>query len=445
MSGQRLVALLIVCVGAASAFSRTAQAAELRADLSALGQVREDYPSGQVSSPNDIYGDLGVSGLHHGTSLDTYFRLEHDFGTNQGPTEFYSGAMRVPGAIPGVDFTLGRQVLSEAPGTMFLADAGKVRIDPGWPLAFTVFGGQPRYFEPTYGPERLSQDEQVFGGSVRTTHLKNGFLSLGYLQQDRDQGIPGQRVLRQLINATGSRSFNTLPGLPNAYGSVVMDAKRQNVDQATAGFDTFFSQPRVSLNFESSYYKPQDNGKQIVTDPVRREDPIFQLFSVSQMLQFRGGLRYTLTRTVSAFGDYSYQRYEQLAGNFVNGHVGSTGLLWLPGGDGLEVVRLEYYVVDSGGGNVNGGKLYYENRVYDRIRFRSKVDVSYYEKATNQKDTAVNTFLGLGYLLRPGLFGELNFEANRNQFFNEDFRFGFLITYSFRSGRPSTDQYGGTT
>ena len=445
MSGQRLVALVIACVGATSALCPAVEAAEVQADISALGQVREDYPSGKTSSPNDIYGDLGVSGLHHGTSLDTYFRLEHDFGSGQGPTEFYSGTMRVPGAIPGVDFTLGRQILSEAPGSIFLADAGKVRIDPGWPVAFTLFGGQPRYFEPTYSTERLSQDEQVFGGSVRTTHLKDGSLSLGYLQQDRDQGEPGHRVLRQLINATGSRSLSGLPGLPNVYGSVVMDAKRQNLDQATAGFDAFLSQPRLSFNFESSYYKPQDNGKQLITDPVRREDPIFQLFSVSQMLQFRSGLRYALSRTVSAFGDYSYQRYEQLAGDFVNGHIGSTGLLWLPGGDGLEAVRLEYYVIDSGGGNVNGGRLYYENRVYDRIRFRTKIDVGYYEKASNQKDTAVSTLLGLGYLLRRDLFGELNFEANRNQHFNEDFRFGFLITYNFRSRQQAADPPGGTS
>jgi hypothetical protein len=33
-------------------------------------------------------------------------------------------------------------------------------------------------------------------------------------------------------------------------------------------------------------------------------------------------------------------------------------------------------------------------------------------------------------MLLPGLVAEVNFEANRNQLFPEDFRFGFFISYS---------------
>jgi hypothetical protein len=443
VSRKRSITFLTLWLCAAARLCSRAAAVELHEDLSILGQVRQDDQSRQTQSPMDLYGDLGVAGLHHGTSLDTYFRLEHDFGTGQGPTEFYDGAIRVPGAIPGVDVTLGRQFLNEGPGGVFIADAGKIRIDPGGPVAFTVFGGQPRYFEPTFSSESLSQDEQIFGGSIRTTHLKNGYLSLGYFQQDRDQPVPNQpdqRVLRQLVSAAGSQAFPTLPGLPSFYGSAALDAKRQNIDQATAGFDGFLAQPRLSFNFESTYYKPQDQGERLQADINRREDPIFELFSLSQMLQFRGGLHYMLSRTLSAFGDYSYQRYEQLDNSFINGHLGNVGVLWLPGGDGLEVVRLEYYVIDGGSGNVNGGRFYYESRVYDRILFRTKADVAYYEKATNERDTAVTSLLGLGYAFTRDLIAELDFEANHNKRFNEDFRFGFAITYKLRqrTGSPES-------
>jgi hypothetical protein len=440
VSRKRSITFLTLWLCAVALLCSRAQSVELQGDLSVLGQVRQDDQSRHTESPMDLYGNLGLAGLHHGTSLDTYFRLEHNFGTGQGPTEFYNGSIRVPGAIPGVDVTLGRQFLNEGAGGVFVADAGKIRIDPGGPLAFTVFGGQPRYFEPTFSSEQLSQDEQIFGGSVRTTHLKNAYLSLGYFQHDRDQPVPNrpdQRVLRQLVSAAGSQAFPTLPGLPHLYGSAALDAKRQNLDQATVGFDLFASHPRLLFNFESTYYKPQDQGERLQTDINRREDPIFELFSLSQMLQFRGGLRYMLSRTFSAFGDYSYQRYEQLDHNFINGHVGSTGVLWLPGGDGLEVVRLEYYLIDGASGNVNGGKFYYESRAYDRILFRTKVDVAYYEKSSNERDTAVTSLLGLGYAFTRDLVAELDFEANSNKRFNEDFRFGFLITYKVRQ---RTDQ-----
>ena len=427
MLGEHRIAWLALGLSALWITCAPAAAIELTGDLSTLGQVREGDQSNHVESPVDIYGDLAVNGLRHGTTLDTFFRLEHDFGSGQGPTEFYTGSMHVPGAIPGVDFTLGRQFLDEVPGGVFTADAGKIRIDPGGPVAFTVFGGQPRYFEPTYSSPLQSQDEQVFGGSVRTTHLKNASLSLGFLQQDRN----GHEV-RQLISGTGTQSFTTLPGLPNVYGTFAYDADRQNIDLATAGGSVFLSQPRLLGNFETSYYKPQDNGKELITPLDRREDAVFQTFSLSDLLQFRGGLRYFLTRSISAYSNCSYQRYQQLSGIFSNGYLSNVGFLWLPGGDGLEVVQTEFYVLDSSGSHVNGGKVYYENRVYDRILFRSKLDIAAYQKDSNISDTAVNGLLGVGYVLLPGLVGELDLEGNRNDRFNDDFRFGFFITYNFQ-------------
>jgi hypothetical protein len=154
------------------------------------------------------------------------------------------------------------------------------------------------------------------------------------------------------------------------------------------------------------------------------------LVSFSELLQFRGGLRYAATPTISTFVDLSYQRYQQLADSYVNGYVYTAGALFLPGGDGLEMVRAEYYGIDSGGGSVNGGRVYYENRVYEDILFRAKCDVAYYDKATNQSGVAIGSLVGVGYMIVPGLVAEVNFAANRNQLFPEDYRFGFFFTYA---------------
>ncbi len=431
-----LLAMLGACV--ACLMGAPATAADINGNFSLLGQVRQGDQSRETESPTDLYGNL--TGTDHGATVETYFRLERDFSLGQTATDFYAGSAHIS-AADGVDITLGRQFINPGPGGVFVADAGKVRFDPKeQPLGFTIFGGQPRYFEPTFSSENLSQDEQIFGGDVHTTQLKNGRFSLGYFEQHRDE-----RVLRQLVTATGSHAFSQLPGLPNFYGAFALDAKRQNIDVGTGGFDVFLAQPRLLFNFESSYYKPQDQGEHVVADINRREDPIFELFSISQMLQFRGGLRYILCRTLSAFGDYSYQRYEEQEQHMVNGHIGSTGLLWLPDGDGLEVIRIEYYVFDSSGGNVNGGKIYYENRVYDRVLFHTKIDVGSYTKQTNEHDTAVTGMLGVGYEVAPGFMWELDFEGNRNKRFDDDFRFGFLITYQFdyRTKKPKVVRHEG--
>jgi len=300
-----------------------------------------------------------------------------------------------------------------------------VRVGLGGPFSATVFGGQPRYWEPTYGSPSLSQNEQIFGGSVRMARFDSGALALGFLQQNR-QG----REIKQLVTGSGTRAFPKLPGMPNLYSNFAYDADHQNIDLARVGVQNYVWLPRLLMNFESGYYKPQDNGKTLITNINRREDPIFQLFSLTQQLQFRGGLRYGFTPTLSGYGDLSYQRYEQLAGSFINGYVWSGGLLYLPGGDGLESLRTEYYGIDSGGGTVNGVRAYYENRVYERILFHAKCDIAYYEKVTNQQDTVLATLIGIGYVLLPGLTAEVNFEGIRNQLFPEDFRFGFFITYN---------------
>jgi hypothetical protein len=94
------------------------------------------------------------------------------------------------------------------------------------------------------------------------------------------------------------------------------------------------------------------------------------------------------------------------------------------------MVRVEYYGIDSGGGSVNGGRLYYENRVYEDILFRAKCDIAHYDKAANQDGVAIGSLVGVGYMLMPGLVAEVNFEANRNQLYPEDYRFGFFFTYA---------------
>jgi hypothetical protein len=271
----------------------------------------------------------------------------------------------------------------------------------------------------------VSQDEQIFGGSVRVAQYRGGAMALGYLQQNRQ----GDELMQQLT-LSGTRAFAALPGLPNVYGNFAFDADHANIDQGRIGVQSFVWQPQLLFNLEGGYYKPQDNGGRVIEDTDRREDPIFQLFSVGEALQFRGGARYNLARTVSTFADLSYQRYESLDGAHVNGYVWSAGVLYLPGGDGLEAVRLEYYGTDSDGGSINGAKLGYENRVYENVLFRANCNVGYYDKSTNQSGTAVGSLIGIGYMFLPGLVGEVAFEANRNQFFPEDFRFGFFITYS---------------
>lgn len=427
MSARRGIATLSWVLAALVLLIQSAHGVELRVDPTILGQVRDGDGTlpGDTEAPIELYGDFGLSDLPHGTTFDTYFRLEQDLlNEHNGQTDFYSGVLRIPAAPPGLDVQLGRQIVAESPVAVWDADSGQIRVGLGGPYSLTVFGGQPRYWEPTYSSPSLSQNEQIFGGSLRVAQFQGGALALGYLQQSRQ----GREIMQQLT-ATGTRSFATLPGVPSLYGNLAFDADHQNLDRVRAGVQSFVWRPNLQVNLESTYYKPQDNGKIFIQNINRQEDPIFQLFSLSQELQFRGGLRYGVTRTVSTYGDLSYQRYEQLAGSYIDGYNWSAGALYLPGGDGLESVRFEYYGIDSGGGTVNGARAFYENRVYERVLFRAKCDVAYYEKATNQDGTAVGSLLGLGYELLPGLVAEINFEGNRNQFYPEDFRFGFFISY----------------
>ena len=428
MAARRRIATVLGILAPILISMRTL-AVDLRAEPSILGQVRDGdgYFPGSTEVPVELYGDFGLSNLPHGTTLDTYFRLEDDFAhANDTETDFFTGVVRVPSAPGGLDVQLGRQIVAESPVGLWDADSGQIRLGFGkTPFSLTVFGGQPQYWEPIYSSPSLSQNEQIFGGSLRVAQYQGGALALGYLQQDRQ----GKELMQQLT-LSGTRSFATLPGLPSLYGNFAFDADHANIDQVRLGVQSSVWQPNLLLNFESGYYKPQDNGGVVIQNINRREDPIFQLFSISDELQFRGGLRYSFARTVSAYGDLSYQRYEQTRGTFTNGYVWSTGLLYLPGGDGLEMVRGEYYGIDSGGGSVNGGKLSYENRVYENILFRAMCDVGFYEKSTHQSGTAIASLIGVGYMFLPGLVGEVNFEANRNQFYPEDFRFGFFISYA---------------
>src|SRR5215813_2572149 len=368
MTARGRIATLL-CILAPIATPVRAVAIDLRFEPSILGQVRDGdgYFPGSTEVPVELYGNFGLSNLPHGTTLDTYFRLEDNFAhANNTETDFFTGVGRVPAAPGGLDVQLGRQIVAESPVGLWDADSGQIRVGFGQtPFSLTVFGGQPQYWEPIFGAPIISQNEQIFGGSLRVAEYSGGALALGYLQQNR-QG----KELMQQITLSGTHAFARLPGMPSLYGNFAFDADHDNIDEVRLGVQSFVWKPQLLVNFESGYYKPQDNGDVVIQNINRREDPIFQLFSVSNALQFRGGLRYGVTRTVSTYGDLSYQRYEQSKGSYVNGYVWSAGLLYLPGGDGLEVVSAGYYGYDSGGGTVNGGKLAYENRVYENVLFR---------------------------------------------------------------------------
>lgn len=404
------------------------RAGELDADLRFVGQVREGDLTRETESPVDFYPTVGLYDLPFGSSLMAFARAEYDFGTGDGTGDFYEGALHVPGVIPGARVIGGRQFLGEVPGGVYVADAGRVDIDPGWPVAFTLFGGVPRYFEPTFGSNIQSDDEVLFGGNVRASPLANSHLNLGYMQQNRG------REVRQLVTAAYRQGLPDLVGAPSLYGSFIFDADRQNIDLVSLGGDGFFLGRSLLVNVESSYYKPQDQGKQVQTDIDRREDAIFEVFSVSQLIQARSGVRYFFTPSLSGYGDYSFQYYEQLSDENVDSHIFKAGLQWLPYGDGLETVGLEYVMINGDQENLQGARAQYQNDVYERLSFRVNFGFDYYEKISNEKDTAISSLVGLGYDILPNLFCEVNIEANSNQRFDEDVRFGFQLAYNFHSG-----------
>lgn len=394
-----------------------------------LGQVREGDQSRRTETPVDFYGQAAVSQLWRNSSVNTFFRVEQDFARSDTEADFYTGFIDIPSVVPGLQAVGGRQFLNENPNGVMVADAGKLRFDPGWPVAFTAYGGKPRYFDPAFSRDVLSEDEIVWGGSVRAAQLLGANVSLGFQQFERQS-----KVLQQLVTTTLSRSFSGLPGAPRIYSSLAYDADHQNLDLFTGGADVLLGSTGFQVNAEGSYYKPQDHEDSRPTlDINRREDPIYELFSTSEMGQGRAGVRYTFSPALGLFCDYSFQHYDQIEDDQAqNSHVAGAGLLWLPEGDGLEVVRIDYYIIETEDDRAVGGRTLYENRVYERLLFRAKLDVTGYDTAGNQGDVAVSSLLGVGYAFARNLSIELNFEANHNDRFDEDFRFGFFIDYNFR-------------
>lgn len=421
---RRLFLVLVGCLPVLPA-----AAADLQGNLTGLSQVRRGDQSRRGEVPTELYGTVSADRLHHGISGDTFFRVGEDLSRGRGSGDLYTASIRLP--FRGLETSLGRQVLSDVPGGFFVVDGGRLRFDGGGKVGFSLFGGVPRYFEPLDRPDRLSQEEQMFGGSLRVSPFRHGNLTFGYLQQLRES-----RTLRQLVSLTMAQSLPSLPWTPSTYGAVAFDADRQSLDLGRAGLDFFVPWPRLSVNLEGGYYRPQDPGELGLAgtgrDLNRLEDPIFQLFSVSRLQQFRGGVRYAVLRGLSLVGDYSIQSYERTRGSRVEGQTGSVGLLWLPEGDGLEVVRAEYYVFDSDTGTVNGVRAYYENRYYRSILFRAKFDVGLTQIAAQGQDTLFSSRIGLGYLFASGFLAEVSFEANRNPRFREDYRAGLILTYNLR-------------
>lgn len=419
----------VVCVVAVGLSALApSHAVEFGAGLLGTGQVREGGRPDSTEVPSNLYGALLGSKLHHGVGGETYFRLARDWSRADGATDFYLGFVRVPAR--GIELSLGRQTLDDAPGALYVADAGRIRFDRGGRWAFSLFGGQPRYFEPLRGPEIVSQDEQLFGGSVRLRWSPQATLALSFLQLQREH-----RRVNQLAGAVWQHTVAQLAGRPRVYALASYDTAESSLQQATVGSGVAVH-PRVFLRLEGAYYKPQERSKEVLPGLDRFSDPLFALFSASSLKQGRAGLQIRWKPNVSWYVDYAFQRFEETPGRAVDGHRGSVGFVWLPEGDGLEVVRWEFYTTDSRGGQLQAGRAYYENRVYERVLLRGKIEVARFDKITNQSDTVVSSRVGVAYELFPGLLAELNVEGNRSPRFDQEFRLGFFLTYNvhYRDG-----------
>lgn len=416
-------ALLSLC-GLWALFTGSARAAQWDARLDTLGQVRDGDLSSRTESPVNLYGSLAGEGMHHGLGGETYFRIERDWSRAQTTSDFYLG--RAEAAFAGLQFSLGRQTLEDLGAGFLVADAGRLTFDRGTGWAVSIFGGQPRYFEPQPRIGAVSRDEQLFGASARYRLGLSSSFGIGFLQLQREA-----HRIQQLAQMQFRHDFRSAPGRPDVYALAAYDTAEQALERVHLGA-LLLLHTRFFARLETSYYKPQARSGDGLTGLERYSDPIFSLFSASSLGQVRGGLQYFYRRNVSAYADYSAQEYETLPGNRVTGHLGSVGLLWLPGGDGLETVRAEYAVIDGPGGRVHHWRLYHENQAYQRLLVRTKFDVAAFDKSTNREDLAASARFGIGYLLRPGLLAEVNLEVNHNPRFDEEIRAGVFLTYRWR-------------
>ena len=104
MAVRRRIATLLCLLAPLLGRPLPTAAVDLRVEPTFLGQVRDGdgYFPGSTEVPVELYGDFGLSDLPHGTTLDTYFRLEDDFANvNDSETDFFTGVLRVPVGAAG--------------------------------------------------------------------------------------------------------------------------------------------------------------------------------------------------------------------------------------------------------------------------------------------------------------------------------------------------------
>lgn len=427
LSSRRILScclLLLLSVAAGAVTPSPLRAVDWQGQANLLGQVRDGDTSSRAESPVNLYGALSAQRIHHELGAETYFRLERDWARADTNTDFYLGQAEL--GIRGLQFSLGRQILEEAGAGFFIADAGRLSFDRGRGLAVSVFGGQPRYFEPQARSAVLSRDEQFVGASTRYRFSPDNSVALGFVQLQRE----GHRV-RQRTSFQFRQRFRRLAWRPDVYALAAYDTAEQSLERISAGTGWILT-ARLFARAEATYYKPEQRSPAVLNGLDRYADPIFSLFSVSSLRQARAGLQYFLRRNLSAYADYAAQQYETVPGTRTTGHVATVGFLWYPGGDGLETVRAEYSVIDSVGGYVHYGRVYYENQVYLRVLFRSKFEMASFSQITHQSAVAASGRIGMGYLIRPGLLAEVSVEGNGNPRFDREFRLGAFLTYRWR-------------
>lgn len=248
-----------------------------------------DDPDGNLALPLYEYlalnvRDVGAKGYH----LRGYGRLGWDPKNEaDADSRLYYAYLEKADFFPDLDFRLGRQFIATTAGASMM-DGLDLRYRDLGPLTIELFGGGDVTEYESYGPSDLMWGVELSGRFADSLDL-----ALSYVQK-----WDGDKLLQELIGFDGNYDFR---GMLDAYAEVQFNYLSNAVSYFLGGAK-YHRDPRWYLRVDYLY-----------SLPVFDSTSIYSVFAVSEYQEVQGEFGYELARGLRAFGQYTYEIYQDSA------------------------------------------------------------------------------------------------------------------------------------
>jgi hypothetical protein len=349
--------------------------------------------------------------------LNFYGRFAVDEEESESYSDIYSAYLEFSSFQKAVEAKLGR--FSYIGNRFLTLDGAEVTVRTDKYLGFTMFAGEPAYFDADgrhINESFRHTGDKLYGGKVFLNGVKNttGFLSYSKETEDSD-------VLQEFVGAGLGGKFSAGEAVFNLDGRLEYDTQENAIYKSAVRFYTYYKKLMALVSLSS--YNVEDGSSY-------ENELVISNFSTGEEDRYAYTIQYKVNEHYKPYQSTVFTRLEMPSGLVAEGEIYKLG---------LEVdyfktrgitSNIEAYLYESGISNAKGGSFVFDWNVFKELKLSFESEMLRLENSKSEQNI-YSIYLEAEYMLMKDVSISAYAENNKETRYLPENRYGIKAAYSF--------------